>query len=52
MKTKVQAFVDNLDATAESITVSGENVEVKQLPMFSYIGSVIHLSTGIELDVN
>ena len=30
IKTKVQAFGDILDATVESISMSGENVEVTQ----------------------
>ena len=49
-KAKVQAFVDILDATVESILVSCENVEVTQT--FTYLGSVIDSSTSCELDVN
>ena len=40
----VQAFVDILDATIESIPVNVENVEDKQ----TYLGSVIHSSTSCE----
>ena len=47
MKTKVQAFADILDATVESVSVNGENVEVTQT--FTYLGSVIHSSTNCEL---
>ena len=50
VKTKVQAFGDILDATIESIPVSGENLAVT--PMFTYISSVIHSSTSCELEVN
>ena len=46
IQTKVQAFGDILDATTESIPVSGENVEVTQT--LTYVGSVIQLS---ELEV-
>ena len=42
INTKIQAFTDILDATVESITVNGENVEVKQT--FTYRGSAIHSS--------
>ena len=42
IKTKVQAFGDILDATIESIPLTGQNVEVTQ--MFTYLGSVIHSS--------
>ena len=41
--------VDILDATIESIPVSSEDVEVTQT--FTYLGSVIHLSTSCELEV-
>ena len=50
IKTEVQAFGDILDATIESIPVSCVNVEVT--PTFTYLGSVIHLSTSCKLEVN
>ena len=50
MKSNVLAFGDILHVTVESITVSGENVEVTQT--FTYLGSVIHSSTSCELGIN
>ena len=47
IKTKVQAFGDILNATVESISVNGENVEITQ--NLTYLNSMIHLSTGCEL---
>ena len=47
VKTKVQAFGDIMDATIESRPVSGENVDVTQT--FTYLGSVLYLSTSYEL---
>ena len=44
IKTKIQAFVDILDASIETIAASGENVEVTET--FTYLGTVIHLSTS------
>ena len=49
IKTKVQAFVDILNATVESIPVNSENVEVTQT--FTYFGRVIHSSTSCGLEV-
>ena len=42
--------VTSLDATIDSIPVSVENAEVTQT--FTYLGSVIRLSTSCELEVN
>ena len=46
IKPKVQTFRDILDATTESIPVSGENVQVTQT--FTYLPSVIYLSPSFE----
>ena len=45
-----QEYGDMLDATIESIPVSGEDVEVTRT--FTYISSAIHSSTSCELKVN
>jgi hypothetical protein len=42
IKTKVQVFVDLLDAAVQSVPACGENVEVVE--RFTYLGSDIHVS--------
>ena len=44
IKIKVRVFDDILDATIESISVSGENVKITQT--FTYLRSVIYSSAG------
>ena len=48
IKTEVQAFGDILDATVESFSLSGENVDVTQTS--TYLGSVIHSSSSCKLE--
>uniref|UniRef100_A0A8C3A210 Reverse transcriptase domain-containing protein n=1 Tax=Cyclopterus lumpus TaxID=8103 RepID=A0A8C3A210_CYCLU len=50
IKTKVQAFNDVLAAAVESVPVCGENVEVMET--FTYLGSVVHVSTACGQEVN
>ena len=49
VKTKMQAFIDFLDAAILSVTVCGEDVEVTE--RFTYLGSDIHVSAGCEPEV-
>ena len=49
-KTNVQAFIDILDAAVLSVSVSGDDVEVKEI--FTYLGSDLLFSAGSEPEVN
>ena len=44
VKTKIQAFIDILDAAVLSVPVCGEDVEVTE--RFTSLGSDIHVSAG------
>ena len=44
VKTKIQAFIDMLDAAILSASVCGEDVEVTE--RFTYLGSDVHVSAG------
>ena len=46
VKTKIQAFIDILDAAILSVPVYSEDVEVTE--RFTYLGSDIHVSAGCE----
>ena len=48
--TKIQAFIDILDAAILSVHVCGEDVEVTE--RFTYLGSDIHVSAGCDPEVN
>ena len=50
LKTKIQAFIDILDAAILSVPVCGEDIEVME--RFAYLGSDIHVSAGSEPEVN
>ena len=50
VNTKIQAFIDILDAAIRSVPVCVEDVEVME--RFTYLGSDIHVSAGCEPDVN
>ena len=50
VKTKIQAFIDILDAAILSVPVCGEDVEVTE--RFTFLGSDIHVSAGCEPEVN
>ena len=50
VKTKIQAFIDILDAAILSVPVCGEDVEVVE--RFTSLGSDIHVSAGCESEVN
>ena len=50
VKTKIQAFIDILDAAILSVPVCGEDIEVTE--RFTYLGSDIHVSAGCEPEVN
>ena len=50
VKTKIQAFIDILDAAILSVPVCGEDDEVTE--RFTYLGSDIHVSAGCEPEVN
>ena len=50
VKTKIQAFIDILDAAVLSVPVCGEDLEVVE--RFTYLGSDIHVSAGCESEVN
>ena len=49
VKTKIQAFIDILDAAILSVHIFGEDVEVTE--RFTYFGSDIHVFSGCEPDV-
>ena len=50
VKTKIQAFIDILDAAILSVPVCGKDVEV---PLrFTFLGSDIHVSAACEPEVN
>ena len=50
VKTKIQAFIDILDAAILSIPVCGEDVEFME--RFTYLSSDIHVSACCEPEVN
>ena len=50
VKTKIQAFSDILDDAVLSAPVCGEDVEVTE--RFTFLGSIIHVSSGCEPEVN
>ena len=50
VKTKIQAFIDILDAAISSVPVCGGDVEVTE--RFTYLGSDIHVSACCEPEVN
>ena len=49
VKTKIQAFIDILDAAVLSVPVCDEDVEVTE--RFTFLGSDIHASVGCESEV-
>ena len=50
VKTKIQAFIDILDAAILSAPVCGEDVEATE--RLTYLGSDSHVSAGCESEVN
>jgi len=50
VKTKVQTFIDILDAAILSVPVCAEDVEIME--RFTYLGSDIHVSAGCEPEVS
>ena len=50
VKTKIQAFIDILDAAVLSVPDCGEDVEVVE--RYTYLSSDIHVSAGCESQVN
>ena len=50
VKTKIQAFIDILDAAFLSVPVCGEDVAVTERS--TYLVSGIHVSTGCDSEVN
>jgi len=50
VKTKIQGFIDILDAAILSVQITGEDVEVTE--RFTDLGSDIHVSAGCEPEVS
>ena len=50
VKTKIQAFNDILEVAILSVSVCGEDADVKE--RLTYLGSDIHVSAGCEPDFN
>ena len=50
IKTKIQAFIDILDAAVLFVPVCGEDVEVME--KFTFLGSESYVSAGCEPEIN